>query len=234
MERLEATGRSPGELSPAAFEQKTNVTGEESRILRRRADAVFALRDGEDHPLKLAVTAYESFTSDGTAGNTETFSLSHSITQCPDTLDAIVWLDGTYYGAPDATDYANDTIDVTDAGTGSTVHAYYVSDASATLRFYRAWPGGNDRDPLATFQLGLVHQGNQSEDPETLDLGELERFIAEDMTLDITIDAPYTVQFSEDTDGTEALNGLLQIDTLEGNRTVDGLAEFLKARRGGR
>ena len=231
LDELAAVPRRPGQLSPDDFEQDVNEVGSQSTILTRTADAVFALRDGRDHPLKLAIPAYETFQTDGTAGNTETFALSQSITQCPDTQDAAIWLDGSFYGSPDAIDYANDTFDVTDGGTGSTVHVYHISDEAATLKFYRRWPGGNTRDPVFTANLALVHQTNQSEQAEALSLDDLERFVATDMEFVVTVNAPYTIRFSEDSDGTEAVNALTQIETLEGQDDVEGLGGVLKNAR---
>lgn len=231
LDRLDDVSHRPRELSPADFDTSANSTGKESRIARLRADSPLALLGGERHPLKLAIPCFENLgTTDGTADNTETFTLGNDVTKCPDTQDVVVWLDGSFYGAPDSTDYANNKIDVTDSGTGSTVRVYYIVDEPATLKFYRRSKDGNVQDNVFTVNVSLVQDTNQSEQPETIQFsgGPFERFVATDQTLDIAIDAPYPVQYSESTDGTEATNALLSIDVQQGQSEVPGLAREVR------
>lgn len=232
-ERLRQVSRTPGTLSPStATETQANTTGQESRIVRHRADTVHRLKHGRDNPFRVALPTYENpGSTDGTADNTETFNLSRSVIQNPVTEDVVVWLDGTYYGQPDAIDYANDTIDVTDSGTGSTVHVYYITNSPATLTVRKVTAGGDTKEPLYSSNLKLVHQTNQHEDPEYLRLtdSEWQEFVASDMTVDVFVDAPYPIQFTDDSgDGTEPTNALLHLPVEVGQDTVDGLASTIK------
>ncbi len=87
--------------------------------------------------MKLAIPAYQQETTNATADDSEQFNLGHSVTDTPVTQPVVVWLDGEYYGTPDSVDYDNDTVTVTDSGTDSTVHIYYISDAAASLETAR-------------------------------------------------------------------------------------------------
>ncbi|MFC7226309.1 hypothetical protein N0B31_02755 [Salinirubellus salinus] len=230
--RLSDLGRRRDELSPDDFETAVNSQGKDSVVATLQADAVLALMSGRAHPLKLAVPAYESFTTDGTADNTETFTLTHDIVDSPDTLDAVVWLDGTYYGTPDSIDYSTGDIDVTDSGTNSTVHVYYVSGKAATLNLRKVAADGNTREDLFTVNPALVHQTNQAEQPEflTLDESQAQPFVAADMSLEVVVNAPYTVRYTDpDGDGTEPTNALLSIPVQRGEGVIDGLAPEIKA-----
>lgn len=228
---LEATPRRDQELGPSDFATSASTPGDRSRFGRLRADTPVALKAGRANPLYLALPAYESVgPTDGTADNTETFALSHSVMQSPATEDIVVWLDGEYYGSPDAVDYDADTFDVTDAGTASTVHAYYISDAPATFEIEKVTPDGNVRAPIYDANLSLTHSTNQHKDPEYLSIGQnfggslLERFVATDMTLDLYVDAPYVVRFTDpDGDGTSPTNALLTFKAQQGEREVPGL-----------
>ena len=238
-ERVQAVSRTPGTLSPAtATKTESNTTGAESRIVQHRADTVHRLKQGRRHPFRVALPTYEALgPTDTTAGNTETFNLGREVISTPNTEDVVVWLDGSYYGQPDAVDYANNTIDVTDAGTGSTVHVYYITDDPATLTVRKETPGGDTKEPIYSANLKLVHQTRQSEDPEYLTLtdSEWQEFVASDMTLEIYVDAPYPVQFTDDNgDGTEPTNALLHLPVEVGQDTVAGLQGRIKQDMGAR
>lgn len=232
-ERVDQLPRRPGTVSPTtATETDPNSVGSESRIMRLRADTATKLQTGRQNPFAISVPSYEKLgTTDGTADNTETFNLSSSLAKSPNTEDVVVWLGESYYGNPDAIDYANDTIDVTDSGTNSNVHAYYLVDEPATLTVEKATPGGGTEEPLYSSNLKLTHQTNQHEDPEYLSLTESveQGFVAGDMTLDFYIDAPYPIQWSDDDgDGTEPTNALLNLPIQIGQDTVAGLQAAIR------
>jgi len=221
-------------ITPGDFEQTANTTGELSRVLRFRPNTPHAIRGGKHNPFYFALPAYESFNSDTTADNAETFTLSHSVVDTPNTQAVLVWLDGTRYGKPDSVDYGTNEITVTDSdATTSTVHVYYISDAPAEVSIEKRVAGANS----ATAQLwsGVVpslHNADQSKgQPPHFRFGTdvLERFIAADMTLDVKVKAPYTVKFREDTDGTQADNALFNIPANEAQDTVPGLKQAIKA-----
>ncbi len=241
IERLQQIGRVPGTIGPSNFtEVEANTTGERSRIARFRADAVTKIRQGETNPFRLAIPAYENAgTTDDTADNTETFNLSEAIQQVPATEDVVVWLDGEYYGPPDAIDYDADSIDVTDSGTASTVHVYHMTPDAASLEVRKAVPSAktNASEGLFSGNLGLIHQSNQSEQPEYFSLMEsrLQPFVASDMTVDVYLNADYQVRWTDpDDDGTEPTNALLHIPVQKGRDTVSGLKSAIKADMGSR
>lgn len=231
MQRLEEMERTAGTIVPSEMETSVNSQGQRSRIARYRADAALKLRG--DKTFWLAIPAYQSFTTDGTADNTETFNLSHSVTDTPATQSVVVWLDGDYYGSPDAVDYDADTIDVTDAGTGSTVHVYYISDAPCTLEVRKAVPDSSTRSSQRLYRsnVGLVHGTRQAEQGESLNVGgaPLKGFVAADMTIDVYAKAPYTIRFEDpDGDNTEPTNAMVNLPTIEGRGEVPGLKSAIK------
>jgi len=108
MARLAAVSRHAASLSPRQFDTEANTPGEFSQIASYTADAVLGIRTGRDNPLRVAIPAFQSFTTDGTAGNTETFNLGHDlvdavavaddfvfVTDSPATLNAFDRADGT-------------------------------------------------------------------------------------------------------------------------------------------
>jgi len=236
IERLQNAKRQTGHIVPDDMATSVNSQGQRSEIAEFRATTAHMLRSGRSNPLKLAIPTYEKKTSDGTAGNTETFSLTHSITETAVTQDVVVWINGTYYGAPDAIDYANDTIDVTDDATGNRIHVYYISDAAASFELRKAAANadtGSQR--LYSANLGLVHPSPQIEQPEYMELNQtrLHPFVGADMTVNAYVDAPYTVRWTDnDGDGTEATNALLHIPAQIGQSEVRGLTSAVGADMG--
>ncbi|MBX0322469.1 hypothetical protein EGH21_05435 [Halomicroarcula sp. F13] len=236
-QRLERTNRQPGHITPGKMDTQVNSQGQRSEIGSYRLDTAHYLRQGRDNALKVAVPAYEGKTSDGTADNTETFTLSHDVTDTPVTQSVVVWLDGTYYGTPDSVDYTNNTIDVTDPGTGSNVHIYYVAADAASLEIRKVDPGESTSQSQRVYSgnLGLVHQSPQLEQPEymTLNDGEMHPWVAADQQLVAYVDAPYTIRWTDpDGDGTEPTNALLHVPVLRGSREVPGLRSAIIAGMG--
>jgi hypothetical protein len=243
-QRLDDISRRSDTLSPGVFGREgtvsePNTTGERTRILRLRADTVLAIRSGRKHPFRVAVPAYENPGSvDGTADNTETFNLSHNIIESPNVQDAIVYIGTDRYGTPDAIDYANNSIDVTDPdGNNDAVYVWYVTDESATLEVEKAIPSGKteSKETLYEKNTSLVHELDQSEQPEYFSFGsKLGRFVATDMTLDVFLTASFGWRLTHPADDTTiaAENCQLNVPVLRGTDSVEGLRAHVNADMG--
>lgn len=224
MRRLDETQRRPDELSPHDFETSSGSQGRESVVAELQADAAVAIRDGT---IKVAIPAYQSFETDGTGGP-QTFGLNHSIADSPDTHDAVVWFGSDYQGVPDV-DHETDEITVDGPSEVVTVHAFYISTKPATVTFRKSGPKGDHRNDLKELSAGLVHQTNQSEQPESMRFGRsLRRFIATDMSFEVLVDAPYVTRFEDpDGDGATATNALLEIPVLRAENSIEGLTALV-------
>jgi len=237
MDRLADLTRHPNTLNVRDFNTSSNQTGEASEIAAITADTPIALKGGRKNPLKWAIPAYQSFTTGGD-GSEQTFDLSHSLLDPPDTQAVVVWFGGDYQGVPTFDTEAN-TITVDGPGSAETVHAFYITDEYATVTLRKEHPsaktGGYER--VYETNLALVQPRNQNEQPEYLSVSEspLQRFVAADMELIVRIDAPYTVRFEDpDGDGATATNAIVQVPALKGADTVAGLSSEIKADMGGR
>ncbi|WP_254272167.1 hypothetical protein [Haloarcula marina] len=236
-ERLEQTTRQPGHITPEKMDTSVNSQGQRSEIGTYRVDTAHYIRQGRDNPFKVAIPAYEKFTSDGSAGDSETFSLTHDLVDSPVTQSVVVWLDGTYYGTPDAVDYDADTIDVTDPNTNSNVHVYYIAGDAASLELRKRAPGESTKQSqrLYSANLGLVNAAPQLEQPEYLRLtdSQMHPWLGADMEVIAYLDAPYTVRWTDnDGDGTEPTNALLNVPVMRGSSEVRGLTAAIKAAMG--
>lgn len=236
MARLEGANVRNTTLSPRKFETSTNSQGSLSEIASLVADTALAARAGRSNPLRVAIPAYQSFTTAGD-GSDQTFTVTHDLVECPDTQDVVVWFDGDYQGSPKSIDHDADSFTVSGPGSAVTVHAYYISGKAATFQLRKKTPSAKQSSNAKLYEanLGLVHQANQSEQPEYLSLGEspLERFIASDMELTARIDAPYQVRWTDpDGDDTEPTNVLLQVPAQKANKEIEGLRSAISADMG--
>lgn len=233
---LEATGHDRRNLSPRAFDWSANGMGKRSRVARLRADTPHKLLGKQaDRPLEIALPAYEGLgPTDGNAGDAETFTVSHGIRDCPNTQNVVVWLDGDYYGTPDSVDLSTGDITVTDSGTNSTVHVFYIPDKAGTLEVEKAIEGSTSTSKtLKTVSVKNIHRKNLSEQPEYFEFNDggdpLEEWVASDMTLDVYVNVPYVARFEDpDGDGAVATNALLSFSALQGRGVVPGLKSDVK------
>lgn len=233
---LEETGHDRRNVSPQAFDWSANAMGQRSRVARIRADTPHKLLGKQaDRPLELALPAYEGLgPTNGTAGDTEQFTVSHGIRDCPNTQNVVVWLDGDYYGTPDSVDRSTGEITVTDDGADSTVHVFYIPDKAGTLEVEKAIEGSTSTSKtLKTVSVKNIHRKNLSEQPEFFEFTDssdpLEEWVAADMTLDIYVDVPYVARFEDpDGDGAVATNALLSFSALQGRSVVPGLKSAVK------
>lgn len=237
-QRLEAASRDTTNMSPADFESSPGTNGVRSRIFRFRADVAHKLLGRPSSArLEVALPAYEQLgPTNGTADDAETFNVSKTPLDNPNTQNCVVWLDGTYYGAPDNDDFlSTGTVDVTDSGTGSAVHVWYFPEAAGTIEIEKAYGGSTSSSKtLKTFSVSQLHQRNLSEQPEFFEFTDaedaLEAFIAGDMTLDVYVDVPYVTRYEDSNgDGAHATNALLNFRTLQAQSRIKGLKDAVTA-----
>jgi len=236
MDRLAAASVRNTTLAPRQFETSTNSQGSLSEIAALVADTALALRTGRRNPLRLAVPAYQSFETAGD-GSEQTFSVTHDLTDCPDTQDVVVWFDGTYQGSPKSANHDTDEFTIDGPGSVKTVHAYYISGKAATFELRKKTPSAqtSNSEKLYEVNLGLLHEANQSEQAEFLELNEskLQRFLASDMELTARLKAPYQVRWTDpDGNGTEPTNALLQVPAQKSNGEIEGLRSAISADMG--
>ncbi|WP_231184719.1 hypothetical protein [Haladaptatus sp. DYF46] len=239
IKRLREVPSATKRLNVARFREEGKVqattAGERSLLAKFEAPAATGLVPGQR--VDLALPAYESFATDGTAGNVETFNLAHDLLDSPNTDNIVVWEGSTYVGgeaALDAVDYANDTFDYTDDGTNNTLHVYYISGESADVELVKTTPnaGGKSTQPLYNANLALVHSTNQSEQPERLGFSRspLQGVVPTDWAVELYVDASYQVRFSDpDGDGTEPTNALLSFPARQSQQAISGLAATVKS-----
>ncbi|WP_435362753.1 hypothetical protein [Haloarchaeobius sp. DYHT-AS-18] len=220
----------PGYISLRDWSFSANTTGEKSVVATYAAPRPIRLR--EDREMDLAVPAYESFTVDGTADNTETFNLANDLLDTPVTEALVLWEDGSPV-QPDSVDYANNSFDYTSSNTGTTLDVYYIPRNPASVEFEKVAPGGGStiKQPLFEIPTAIAHTRDQSKDPLSFDLGRtpLQDAVPRKWVVQVSVNAPYTVKFEESTRGTSATNALLSVPRAQTESRIPGLKDAVKA-----
>jgi hypothetical protein len=191
-------------------------------------------------PIDVAIMAYEEFTADATAGNSETLNLSHDPVESTATPEPVVVYEGDSRLQIDSRDYENDTITVTPANAGSTLGVFYASGEQARVAVQKTAPGAQTQETLWSGDLGLLHLRDTAREPVTLSFtgSPLQGVIPKDWRLQVYVDAPYTARFAKDVggDGTDerATNALLGFSYRATKDDIEGLKTAVATDSAGR
>lgn len=224
--KLASVPRSQDKLSQADMDLQANEVGADSVVATLKAQRPFGVQEAV---YDLDLPAYESFTSDGTGGNTETFNLSHEVVDS-DTIadDVVVYVAGTGYVDPDAVDYENDTVDVTDPGTSNDIHVWYVVADQATMKVRKTAPS-NVHEDIDEDDMGLRNIRDQLADPLEFEFDHaFQGIVPTDWDLEVRINAPYPVSWSEEGGSAEPTNARISIPIFRARDEIPGLGQFIK------
>lgn len=223
LQRIPAT---PDRLERSMFDHYNGEAGTQSLVATYEAPNPLVLRP--DQPIRLALTAMDSFTTDGSG--VQTLSLSHSITESPQAADLYVFdSNGDRVSIVDGSlDYANDTFDYDDGGAAEDIAAYYISDDDVDVEIEKQAPSthGSVSETVFSDTLSLLHQRDQDEQPRYFDVGNspLERVVPTKWSLNVYAEGSYAVTFFDDATNSEARNAILSLPYKQGQKDVPGLS----------
>lgn len=230
VERLTSTPAQRTFLRRTDFQLQQSVANQRTRVARYQAPNPFALRT--DAATRLVFVAAEEFTTDGTADNQETFTLSHDLIKSPNTEDLVLYEGGNVV-QPDSVDYGADSFTYTDDATGSTLYAYYVPRDPVSVQIEKTAPPSEGDLSYTLFDgaTSLIHVRNQNKEPIRFDAAHpLDLVVPKKWHLDVYADGPVAFDWEEDTDGTTAVNAILSVPIVQATREVPGLEQAVKQR----
>lgn len=226
-------------LSKSEFALTNGVgTNKRTEIASYQADTPLVLNDQQ--PLMLALTAYDGFTTDGSAANQETFNLSHDLVDTPNTEDLILFEAGNRVN-PDSVDYANNSFSYTDDGTNNALHAYYIPSDATDIEIVKQAPSSEGRIEQRVYDAStaLIHRTNLFKDGEAYDSHDaanpLKHVVPAKWDLVVYAKGDYAVTWddSEDatngSDGTTAENALFSLPVAQLSERIDGLSGAVRA-----
>ena len=215
------------QFTRADFDLSAGVAGSNELVAEKQVLRPHALV--EDVSIDVAIMAYEEFTADATANNSETLTLSHDPVDSTATPKPIVVYEGDSRLPIDSRDFENDTVTVTPANADSTLGVFYASGEQAQIAVQKTAPGSQAQETLYSGDIGLIHMRDTAREPITLNFSgsPLQPVIPTDWRLQVYVDAPYTARFAKDVggDGTEeqATNSLLGFAYRATKEDIEGL-----------
>jgi hypothetical protein len=230
---LQAAPKTNRQISRSLFEaQGENTADEDSEIATFVAERPRQLRGDRD--VRITIPAYESFTTDGTGSNTETFTLSNDIVQSPVSQNIVLWDDGDVV-SPDSVDYGANSFDYTDSATGSELDVYYLVSDPAEVVLRKRAPTRSARVEQRIFEENatILNQRDQDDDGFVLttDDSPFQGTLPEDYELALVVNAAYTVRLdgpSRTNGSPSALNLLLQLPAQFINTSIPGVDDAVK------
>jgi hypothetical protein len=229
--RVENVHTRRDELTKRAFTRSAGVPNSRETVATVQFDRPHAIRTA---PTDIGLMAYEEKTTDGTADDSEIFSLSHEpvesgVTDTP----LVLYEEGVGRVFPDSVDYGANEFTYTSGGTNNTLGVFYASGRQAQVLVQKRAPNGV-KETLWTGDLGLLHLRDHAKDPVTINLTDSywQALVPSDWHLEVVVNAPYTVRWAKDVDGDgtdeTATNALLNIPVRKARDTIDGLSTAVR------
>jgi hypothetical protein len=210
VEAVTSTPYSTDRLTTGDWEQSAGVSGEPPTVASVTPKRAIALRQ---EAYDLDVPAYESFPSDSTTGDTDTFDLSYFPMDAPDVADSVVVYAGEQRvpSSEFSVDFSANTLEYTGDETADDIHVFYLSAMQANVELRKVAPNGTF-EAIDRADLSLVNSLNTAEDPLEFDFDHaLQPVIPAYYELQVRVDAPYPVRWSVDAgaDGTARADQML-------------------------
>ena len=224
LNRLNDIPTSRDTLTRADFEASPYSGGdEETAILEYQARQPLAVRDGARY--RIVPVVRETFSTDGTADNSETFNLGSNLIDS-DVSEDVVLYDAGSRAQPDSVDYTADSFDYSSPNTDSTLTVYYVAATQATLKLKKVGPGGSNSETLVQHDIGIINRRDPNRDPLefNLNLSPLQGTVPTDWSLEWRISGPFNSGWDPENDPTP-VNFLVSLPINRANVSeVEGLA----------
>lgn len=231
IKELRQGGGSTKKLRTADF-TTTNASGDDTDevIAEFNPPAPIALRPGARHRMVLATV--EEFQTNGTAGDQETFNLSHDIVDS-ENASPVLYESGNRV-QPDSIDYANNTVTYTDDGTGNYLHFFYVPRGDNRVTIRKVGPNGNVSEPMVEDTSISLAERNQNKEPVTYDAeGPIHPIVPQNWSLQVVQNGSVAYEWDDSSEtndqGTDAPMAVLSMPYVQFNKSPQGLARAVKA-----
>jgi hypothetical protein len=228
---LKSLPHKPDQFGTRDFERVPSIPDESSTVAEIQVQRLVTLRAGG---YDLDLVAYESFPSDSTTGDADTFEPSHYPMQTESVAgDFVLYAGGEKVPESEYTvnwDASPVTFDYSGDETTDDLHAFYVSRQQARYELRKVAPNGT-YEKLDEGDLSLANRQNSNRDPLSFDPDHaLQGVIPAFWKLQVRVDGPYTVRWGVDVDGDdeqEATADQMLVD-LPINRATTEAPEFVE------
>lgn len=221
------------QLKRGDFTLTNGTANARTKVASFRAESPIAFR--EDAVRMMFVTV-EQFQTNATAGDTETFNLSNDIIPTSNTTDFVLFEGGNRV-QPDSVDYAGNSFNYTDNGTGNYLHAYYVFGDPVKVEVVKQAPKSQGRVEETVYDdvTSILHERNQHKEPPRMDFSTrspLAPVVPRKWTVDIYADGPLPIEWDDANEAnpqnTTAVNAVVSLPVNRAQRDVPNLAQAVK------
>jgi hypothetical protein len=234
IQRLRETPGKVKQLDRKTMTLTDATAGERSLVASYKARGVpFAIRDGA--AARLAFVTAEEFTTNTTADDAETFSLSYNLVDTVNTQNLILYDSGTRV-QPDSVDVAANEFTYTNPDAAAdTLHAFYVARDPGAVTIEKVAPKTASQlsETLDEDTTSGLADRNQNKDPVKFEFHKpLEGVVPANWELRIYVDAPAPVRWDDSSlatsNGDVATSAIIELPIVQFEQTVPGLAEAVK------
>ena len=231
-QRVQEVETTQDRLNRDQFAFSAGSNGQETVVAEFDADQDLAI--DADRRFALAPVAFETFATDGNAGNKETFALGNDLIESEYVSSSIEVFkdDGASVTAvePDAVDFANDSFDFTDGGTGNDLYVFFAPGDQARVLVRKDDPRGT-QDDLIELDVGLIHRRDRFDSPLEFDFARaLESVFPDNFRLQVVVDAPYVTRYRYEggSEPVTAPNGILSVPIRRAQEPINELATAVR------
>lgn len=247
MQAVKAVENAPKSARPLArgdFTLTEGAANSRTKIASYQAETPLVLTE---KAMRLMFTVVEQFQTNGTGGDTETFSLSHNAIQTPNTQDFLLYEGGSRV-QPDSVNYSGDSFDYTDDGTGNYLHAYYVPREATQIQMEIEAPRSQGGVKRVVYDdvTALLHERNQQKEPPRMSFDNpnatrdrdqkasraLQRVVPRKWDLNVYQEGPVAFSWDDsdeaNSQSTTATNAILTVPVAQVQGRVPGVAEAVR------
>ena len=201
---------SPSQVTRGDFDlSAATATDKMETVAELQVKRLTTVRQGS---YDLDLVAYESFPSDSTTGDTDTFDLNHYPMESPSVAEGVVLYAGgeRVADADFSVDFAANTLDYSGDETANDLHVFYTSAQQARYEIRKVAPNGTT-EKLDEGDFSLVLRQDANKDPLAFEFDHpLQGVLPAYWRLQIRVDGPYVVRWTADAaDGTARADQML-------------------------
>lgn len=227
-----AMQETPGDnrtFTKSDFDLSPNDTGSRSLVASHKAIRPLVVREGVSWDAH--IPAYQSETTDGTAGNDETVTLDHNLIDADGVADdVVVYQTGTDVTSDVTVDYAANEFTLANTNADAQLDIWYISDEQARLEIRKTAPANFYAD-LAERDAGMLNLRDQSRDPLTFGFADpFGGAVPTDWKVEVYIDAPYPVRWEGQANGATPRNALVSVPIHRKRAELEPLETVVKDR----
>jgi len=227
IDAVNSVGGTNQRLKRQQFDLLDDVANKRTKIASYEVNRDLVFREAA---VRMMFVVHETVTTNSTAGDTETFDLSHNLIQTANTTPIVLY-DSDERVQPEAVNYAADSFDYSDSDTGDELDVFYVARNPVQIEVEKSAPRaqGNVGEIVFDDVTSMLHERNQNKEPPEMDFDRrLEKVVPKNWTIDIYAKGPVALAWEDDPGNVQAVNAVISLPITRLHESIEGLAQAVK------